>query len=266
MAQTNISGVNISYDDLGQGEEALLLLPAWCQSRAVFQPILEKCAANRRTLSLDWRGHGQSASPSADFGPPELVADALAVIEASGVDKFIPVTVSHAGWVGIELHRRLGDRVPKIIHTDWLVVPPPPEYMGLVNALASLDGWEQAKDILFKIWLEGETENQALISFIRDDMGSVSGDMWQRSGRGIASCYHRGGYPLAALQNMESLVPVLHIYAQPGDPGYLQAQQDFATQNPWYRVHKLEARSHFPTFEVPDEIVATIEQFVTSAQ
>jgi pimeloyl-ACP methyl ester carboxylesterase len=260
---TTSDGVKIYYQDMGQGEPALLLMAAWCMSHSVYRHLLPKCAAHRRTIALDWRGHGQSETPKADFGAEGLVQDALAVIEASGAQQIIPVSASHSGWITVELRRLLGDRIPKIINTDWVVLPPPPPYMDLVHALAAPESWEQARDTLFSIWLEG-VENPEVISFVRDEMGGYGADTWLRSGREIGSNYETGGYPLKALSSMSPSIPVLHIYSQPPDLGYLQAQQDFAAQNPWFNVYKLDAHSHFPTLEVADEIANAIEKFVTT--
>jgi len=33
---------------------------------------------------------------------------------------------------------------------------------------------------------------------------------------------------------------------------------------PWFSAHRLDARSHFPMFEVPEDMVAAIEAFVGS--
>jgi pimeloyl-ACP methyl ester carboxylesterase len=264
MPQTDLSGVRIDYDDLGQGGPALLLMTAWCMSRSVYGEMPAMCAKHRRTLALDWRGHGHSEKPAVDYGAADLVEDALAVIEASGAERIVPVTMSHSGWIGLELRKRLGERIPRIVHTDWLVIPPPPPYMDLVNGLASEQGWQQARDILFGIWLEGVT-NETVIHFVHDEMGGYDAETWMRSGREIAGCYARGEYPLKAMTTLEPSVPILHIYSQPGDAGYLAAQQDFAKDHPWYQVHQLAAHSHFPTLEVADEIAATIEGFVKDA-
>jgi hypothetical protein len=59
---------------------------------------------------------------------------------------------------------------------------------------------------------------------------------------------------------LEAPVAVLHLYAEPGDPGSLGAEQSFAAARPWFHVSKLEARSH-PRCEVPDEMAAAIETF-----
>ena len=73
--------LKIDYTDSGKGEPALLLMPGWCATRAAFGKLPELCAQHRRTLTLDWRGHGRSAAATADFGEAGLVEDALAVIE-----------------------------------------------------------------------------------------------------------------------------------------------------------------------------------------
>lgn len=261
MATVNRNGANIYYEVHGEGEPALLCLSAWCMSHNGFADLIAKCATKRKVIAVDWRGHGQSDRPKEDFGAADLVEDALAIIAAAGVNQVIPVTMSHAGWVGAELRNRLGERVPKLIVTDWLVLPPPPPYMDLVHGLASAEGWEKARDVLFNIWLEN-VNNDRLIHFVRDEMGSYDADTWMRSGREIGGCYERGGYPLKALASLNPPVPTLHIYSQPGDDDYLGAQQAFAKENPWYHIHRLAAHSHFPTFEVSDEIAATIDSFV----
>ena len=61
---------------------------------------------------------------------------------------------------------------------------------------------------------------------------------------------------------MSPSVPVSQLYAQPQDLGYFTAQQIFAETHPWFYVQKLKAQSHFPLFEVPEEMSTAIEQFV----
>ena len=80
MAQVSFNGVQISYDDLGRGEPALLFLPGWCVNRTVFRDLASRCCTHRRTLVPDWRGHGESGPPKGDFGADGLVEDALTVI------------------------------------------------------------------------------------------------------------------------------------------------------------------------------------------
>jgi uncharacterized protein (TIGR02246 family) len=56
------------------------------------------------------------------------------------------------------------------------------------------------------------------------------------------------------------------VYAQPEDEAWLAAQQAFAREHAWFQVQKLNARSHFPMFEVPDALALAIETFVAGVE
>ena len=125
VASTRARGIRIVYDDRGRGERALLCLPGWCSDRSVYDPLVARSAPHRRVPAVDWGGHAQSESPSADFGPQELVDDALPVTAAASVDRVVPVATAHAGWVAIALRRALGERSPRLVRVEWIVLDPP---------------------------------------------------------------------------------------------------------------------------------------------
>ena len=104
MNTTRGGDLTISYEDSGVGEPTLLFLPGWCSSRAIFGELASRFVPRHRVLALDWRGHGGSSSAEPDFGTPELVADALAVIAASGARQIVPVAMSHAPPFRIRKH------------------------------------------------------------------------------------------------------------------------------------------------------------------
>lgn len=263
MRQATVGGLRVSYDDLGTGEPALLFMPGWCGNRTVFRDLVSLCGANRRVLALDWRGHGQSEPSTGDFGERDLVEDALAVIEASGAQRVVPVAAAHAGWVAIELRRRLERRVTGLILLDWIVLDAPQAFLDALRDMQSPERSRQTVERIFSLWLHG-VEHPEMERFVRQEMGAYSDAMWARAAREISAAYARAGSPLRALASLEPPVPVLHLYAQPGDPDYLAAQQSFAAGHPWFSVHKLNARSHFPMFEVPGEMAAAIEGFVST--
>jgi pimeloyl-ACP methyl ester carboxylesterase len=261
MPRISANKVEISFDDQGEGEPALLFLPGWCGSHAVFSRLADQCSKGRRVLALDWRGHGQSGPGIGDFGAADLVDDALAVIEASQARQVVPVALSHAGWVAIELRRRLGPRIPKIVLLDWIVLEAPPPFLSALQLLQDPAQWQKAREQLFSMWLHG-LEIPELTRYVHDDMGAYPFEMWAMAGREISSAYAKAGSPLQALAAMDPAVQVLHMYAQPDDFGYLAAQQTFAAAHAWFHVAKLQASSHFPMLEVPDEMAVIIEKFV----
>jgi pimeloyl-ACP methyl ester carboxylesterase len=129
MPIANSGNLKISYDDLGNGKNALLIMTGWCDNRVQFSPLANLLAREHRVLTMDWRGHGASDKPGGDFGLAELVADAEAVIAAAGVESVVPVAESHAGWVAIELRKRLGARVSRLVLLDWIVRILPPNFL-----------------------------------------------------------------------------------------------------------------------------------------
>jgi pimeloyl-ACP methyl ester carboxylesterase len=256
------AGPAIAYDDLGAGPEALLFLPGWCSSRKVFQSLPALCAERRRVLALDWPGHGESDPALGTFGEEELVQSAIEVLHDAQVERVIPVALAHSGWIALELRRRLGSAVPAIVLVDWLVGEPPPTFLAALRALQRESDWQAARDGLFSMWMHG-VDHPRLQEFIARDMGSYGYGMWSRAGREIERAYATHRSPLAALRSMRPAVPVLHLYAQPEDVGFLDLQQAYARAHSSFRVHKLTARSHFPMFEVPQAMAQRIGEFAT---
>jgi pimeloyl-ACP methyl ester carboxylesterase len=254
----------IAYDDVGTGDTALLFLPGWCGPREVFDPLVSRLAPGIRCLAVDWRGHGDSAPADGDFGLAELVDDAVSVIDDSGVGTVVPVSIAHAGWVSIELRRRLGpDRVPRLAVLDWMVLGAPEPFLGALGAMADPASTRPVVEQVSSMWTAG-LDIPELGSYVASMTGYPDG-MWARAAREIAGAFARHPVPLAAIDGLDPAPEVVHLYAQPADPGFLAAQQEFAQSHPWFGCERLEAASHFPMYEVPDTIAARLAAFAGRA-
>lgn len=262
MPEVLSGGVRLHYDDEGRGEPALLCLPGWCASSAMFSEVVPRLARRRRMLTLDWPGTGLSEQAPSDYGSAELADHALAVVQQARAGSVVPVAAAHAGWIAIELRRRLHGRVPKIVFIDWLVLEAPPPFMEALRGLQSPATWRRVRDDLFRTWLGG-SENPAVVNLLRTDMAACDFDMWARAAREIQAAYQNGGVPLDVLASLRPPVWTLHVYSQPADREYLAAQEAFAARQPWFRVKKLWGRTHFPTLEMPAEVVRAVEDFVS---
>lgn len=252
---------SIAWDETGRGEPALLCLPGWCSDRGIYTDFARLAAPHRRTLTLDWRGHGDSAPVGGEFGQDELVEDALAVIAASGATHIVPVANAHAGWVAIELRRRLGARVPALVLLDWLVLEAPLPFLGALAGLQDPQQWAATREQLFAMWL-ADVVHPGVIDAVRGRMGRHDAAMWARAARAVAAAYRAAGAPLYALSQLDEPVPVLHLCAQGGPGEALRAQQVFAADQPWFTVHRLAARTHFPMLETPETVAGEIEAFL----
>jgi len=108
-------GVRVAYDVYGEGNSpTVLLLPAWSIVHAEhwkFQvPVL---ARRHRVITIDGRGNGRSDRPTdpAAYTVPEYVADAVAVLDATGTGRAVIAGLSRGGLRAIALAAGHPDRV-----------------------------------------------------------------------------------------------------------------------------------------------------------
>ena len=262
------STTTMAFSDSGTGEPALLYLPGWCGGREVFSPLLARTAETRRSVSVDWRGHGESSGTGLDFGTDELIEDAIELINKLQLDQVVPVALSHAGWVALELRRKLGpERIPAVVLLDWMPLGTPPGFAEALQALQDPEEWSTTRAQLFGLWRAG-VDRPDVLQYI-ESMSAYGFPMWSRAGREILQSFAAQPTPLAefaALAASGSPCPTAHLYAQPRDDSYLSAQQAFAAEHDWFHVHRLSANSHFPCLEVPTESAAAISNFVAGVE
>jgi len=241
---------------LGTGEPAALFVPGWCGDRSVFDDLVPGVGARRRAVSIDLPGHGDSPD-TGDYTTTDVVDSLIATLDDAGIDRVVPVLLSHAGWAGIALRRRLGARVAGLVFLDWMVLGTP---SGFADALAGLQSpaWAQVRLGLQGMWTSG-LDNPRLRAYVAS-MGGYGQAHWARAGREISAGFVEHPVPLAAVEELQPC-PALHLYAQPADDEVLRAQQAYARAHPWFQVERLDARSHFPMFEDAGIIVDRIERF-----
>ena len=257
-ARSGAGGIRIEYDDLGSGEPALLMLPGWCAPRSVFDALATAAALSSRVLALDWRGTGGSDPASDEYGEDGLVEDVLAVLEASGADTVIPVALAHAGWIAIELARRLPGRLRGIVLVDWLVSGASPALREALADMQTEEDWRDAVYDMFAAWTRGA--GPRVTRFVREEMSRADFPMWARAARSISARYKRGT-PLDALAALSPAVPTLHLCVATPDSDTIAVQREFAGRHPWFEVVPLAASSHFPMLEIPDEMAGAIARF-----
>jgi pimeloyl-ACP methyl ester carboxylesterase len=256
---TTRDGLVIAYDDAGSSDTALLCMPGWCIERSVFAPLVGRAGPRRRVLALDWRGHGDSPKPAGDFGGAELLDDALAVIEASGASRVMPVAQAHASWIALELARRLGERVPAIVATSSMMFAPPPPFAGMLAGLQDAERFAATRDRLVGMWLEGGPND--VVTTIKGMTERYGLEMWSRGAREIASSFASHETFTSAASRLSPVRPVLHLFAQPRAPEYLAAHEAFARDHAWFRFKRLDGATHFPTLEAPDAVLEAIDAF-----
>jgi pimeloyl-ACP methyl ester carboxylesterase/predicted glycosyltransferase len=107
-------GVRVHWERWGDGEQTILFLPTWAIVHArAWKAQLPWFSRRYRVLAFDARGNGRSDRPAdtAAYAEAELAADALAVLDANGVDRAALVTLSRGAQRGLLLAANHPERV-----------------------------------------------------------------------------------------------------------------------------------------------------------
>jgi pimeloyl-ACP methyl ester carboxylesterase len=107
-------GVRLFWERYGDGEPTVLLLPAWSivHSRH-WKAQIPYLARHFRVVTFDGRGNGRSDRPDRveDYVDAEYVADAVAVLDATGTERAAVAGVSRGGRWAVELAVARPERV-----------------------------------------------------------------------------------------------------------------------------------------------------------
>jgi len=122
-------GIALHYEVFGQGVKTVLLLPTWSlvHSRH-WKAQVPYLSRHFRVVTFDGRGSGRSTRPaSADaYADAEFVADALAVMDASGTESAVLVALSAGGRWALQLAADHPDRVGGVVFIAPAVPLAPP--------------------------------------------------------------------------------------------------------------------------------------------
>ncbi|KAB2359494.1 alpha/beta fold hydrolase [Actinomadura montaniterrae] len=258
-----IDGHPITYQDLGPRDApAVLLMSGWCHDHRLFDRLVPYLADDLRVLCVDWRGHGEDRTPVADFGYREQASDTIAVLDALGVGRFLPLSHSHGGWANLEIAERVGTaRAPRLIVVDWLMTPPAPDFAAGLAAVQDPETWIEGRQGLYDVWMNGH-DHERVRRHLDEEMSGFGFEMWARSCRVIAEAYAEFRSPLDRMAALTEPRPVKHLFSQPTDPAYEQAQIDFHAAHPWFGYRTLGGPTHFPTLDSPDKVAAEIREYL----
>lgn len=145
-------GVRVAWDRYGCGDPTILLLPTWSIVHARHWKLQVPFLARRfRVLTFDGRGSGRSDRPAGAeaYADTQFVADAVAVLEATGTDQAVVAGLSMGSAYALRLAAEHPERVLGAVFLGPAIgtTPPPPGVAGagrhddFEDPLPTDDGW-----------------------------------------------------------------------------------------------------------------------------
>ena len=143
-------GVRVHWEAYGDGERpAILLLPAWSivHSR-MWKGQIAFLARHFRVVTFDGRGNGLSDRPedASAYAPREFVGDAIAVLDALGIESAVVAGLSRGGTRALLLASGHPERILgafTISPTLPMLAPSPPQHgdHSFDVELGEYEGW-----------------------------------------------------------------------------------------------------------------------------
>ncbi|MFL5777853.1 MAG: alpha/beta fold hydrolase [Chloroflexota bacterium] len=100
------NGIRVFYEAYGSGEPTIMLLPSWSIVHSRIWKMQVPDLARRFTVvTFDPRGNGRSSRPTSanGYAETEFAADALAVMDATGTERAVVVSLSRGARPGLLL-------------------------------------------------------------------------------------------------------------------------------------------------------------------
>lgn len=118
-------GVDLVYWGWPGGDPPALLLHGIGNYGRYWDLFADAIAGRLRLVAPDARGHGESGRPDDGYAPEDFVGDALAVLDAAGIERAVVVGHSMGGLHSIHLAARHRERVWALAIVDASPEPMP---------------------------------------------------------------------------------------------------------------------------------------------
>ncbi|CAN7312527.1 alpha/beta fold hydrolase [Knoellia sp. LjRoot47] len=160
---TTRDGVQLTWETFGCGATTLLLMPTWSivPSR-IWKGQVAYLARHFRVVTFDGRGSGASGRPTGAtaYTNEEYAADAVAVMDAAGVEQAVLVSLSCGGAWSVHVATSHPERVLGLFaiapSCGFALEDPHRDHVPWDERLPSAHGWEKYNKYY---WLEGDYDD-----------------------------------------------------------------------------------------------------------
>lgn len=254
MPHATINGVELFYDEAGQGEP-IIFHHGYTGSHDVWWDLITPRLRDRyRCIVMDARGAGDSSHPDTGYTIEQYAEDVVGLADFLGLETFTYCGHSMGGVIGMELGINHAARLNKLI----LVAPAPsdgvqapPEQFERSRQLRR----ERARETMIRerTIMSARTPDAARIAAGVDRALSVSDGHFEQSWQALVNS--RRGERLAQIT-----VPTL-VIAGAADGLLLANLADFQ-KLPNATLHVFSRVGHGVPSDVPDEFAAVVADFM----
>ncbi len=251
-------GIRLHFEEARGAAAPVLLIHGWCCDYTYLAPQFDHFARKgHRVVAVDLRGHGQSDKPRQRYTIQGFADDVAFVCHELGLGKAIVVGHSMGGIIAYDLASRYPAIPASIAMLDAAVVLPQAARPGIHDLLTELEGPDHQRflrDFVTKS-LFIASDDAARKEKILADMTSAPQHVAASCGEALRD-YDAGKTPPVA-------APSLYIAAD--EPNQRSDMNRLRALLPKLFYGQTVGSGHFCQLEVPDQVNAMIDRFVSIA-
>jgi 3-oxoadipate enol-lactonase len=258
-------GVRLAYEEHGDGDP-ILFVHGLGYDRLGWGPLPELLADDFRVITFDNRGVGDSDVPEGPYAVPQMAADAVAVLDATGVESAHVFGASLGGFIAQELALSYPERVRKLVLASTAPGSQPPCYPMPERGLEAFARFQTMdREAGFRLMVEnslgdhGVRERPELVEEIYDyrlERGPTLAGWQAQAIAGATFDAHERIGAIAA--------PTLVVHAQ-GDFVVDERNATLLVEGiPDARLHLIEDRGHLVVLEEGETLAPVVREFLTS--
>jgi pimeloyl-ACP methyl ester carboxylesterase len=249
------NGISLNVVDSGRGDTALVFLHHWGGSSHTWSEVTAALSDRFRCIAIDARGAGDSDAPDVGYATRDHAEDALGVVEALKLERYILVGHSMGG----KATQLLASRRPRGLAGVVLVASSPPSPMAIGDgqreqmrgAYASREAIAWSLDnVLVGSPISNEAREQLVADALRLSRAATAGWIDVGGREDISAEVTAVDVPLVILAGTDDRVDTPEI-----------VQTRIAPHYPKAPVHVLPGKGHLLPVEASAEIARVIREF-----
>ena len=237
---------------------AVLMLHSLGTAGPVWDAQAAALASSFRVIRPDFRGHGLTGLTPGPYTVEGLAADALAVLDALGVERAHVAGISLGGLVAQSLAAQAPERVARLALCDTALRIPPPETWHERAATVRAHGMEAVVDAVLARWVTEGFQSQPGAAGLRTMLLRTPAE-------GYAACCEA----IAAADLTESTrrlrVPTLVLVGDQDPSTPPAAAQELHEAVAGSSLMVLPNAAHIPTVEHPQMVADALQDFLVNS-
>lgn len=264
MPTISVNGVEIYYEDVGEGFPVLFLHGLTFDTR-MWTDQVAALSKKYRCISLDFRGHGHSATTDTEYSLEQFAEDVRGLLRELGIEQAHVAGLSMGGMVAMRLALAYPEVVRSLVLLDTSADPQDAERASQYETMAQIvkeQGPEAVMQGVIPIFFSPafiQGQPQKLQAF-KEQFRKIDGE---GNYRAVLAVTRRRD----TREDIKGIgVPTLVIVGEQDLATPVDEAETIHQQIAGSRLEKIAGAGHMTPLEQPEKVTALLEDFLSRVQ